>query len=105
MRRLPWFVLPLLIGCGIVSGPSPADPTCAFYDESHVAWVAVGSAASGLAGATGVGGMLASEFGDEEGWDIGLAVTSAAMGALALTAELLAGHYVQRWNENGCGSE
>jgi hypothetical protein len=92
----------LLSGCGIVAGPSPADPTCAYYDEAHLAWSAVGMAASGLA-ASGSTVLAVWPGTPPDDAVIGVGVTSAALGVLSTVAGMIEGHYTQRWTQAGCG--
>ena len=82
---------------------APLDPSCAGIDSAYLAWTAVGSAASGLAGAAG--GALAIWPDPTREESIGLGVSAAVLGVLGTTAQLLAGSYAQRWNERCSGGE
>jgi hypothetical protein len=95
-----------LPACGRLIPPSttPSDVTsdCRYYDDSFVAWQAVGIASGSLSGAVGTAGTLSVTLGDTEGADIALAASGAVLAALAAVSALLTGHYAERYSEE-CG--
>jgi len=91
-----------LFGCGtmLYSRAASENPDCRYYDDSHLAWQAVGAAMSGVAAATGGAGGLVSSLSDvDDDVTIGLSVTSAVAGALGTVAALLSGEYAARYSE------
>lgn len=97
-------LLPGMCGCGTLSdgrAVSASADDCRYYDDSFLAWQAVGAASSGLAAAAGSGGIIAQAVPDapNEDWTVGLAVTSAVLGVLGTVGVLLAGEYADRYAE------
>ena len=66
---------------------------CSAADSQYKAWKAVAIASSGLAGATGAGGVLSSAIADEPAADVGLAAASSAFAVMATVGEYLSGDY------------
>jgi len=96
----------LLLGCtSLVPAGRTASDRCRDADDAHLAWYAVGIASSGLAGATGAGGVLTATLADEPGADIALAASSAVLGVLATVAGVLAGEYAERASEACSGGD
>ena len=78
---------------------SDVSSDCRYYDDSFVAWQAVGIASGSLSGAVGAAGTLSVTLGDTEGADIALAASGAVLAALAAVSALLTGHYAERYSE------
>lgn len=99
--------LALPVGCSALIPPSDAvstvSPDCRYYDDSFMAWQAVGIAAGSLGGASGASGLLSSALDGSEGAEIGLAASGAVLGALSAVAAWLSGHYAERYAEE-CSS-
>ncbi len=88
-------------GAEVAGDDAPLDPACEEIDNAYLAWTAVGSAASGLAGAAG--GALAIWPDPTREESIGIGVSAAVLGVLGTTAQLLAGSYAQRYLERCAG--
>lgn len=89
----------LMLGClGLQTQATEPDP-CTGYDNAYIGWTATGAISSGLGGAAG---GLAAVFQDEPDALIGLAVSSAVLGALGVAATFVANLYAQRYTER-CG--
>lgn len=89
----------LMLGClGLQTRATEPDP-CTGYDNSYIGWTATGAIASGLGGAAG---GLAAVFPDDPDVLMGLAVSSAVLGALGVAATFVANLYAQRYTER-CG--
>jgi len=104
LKMLP---LVLVVGCGIVSGPSPADPTCAMLDQQHVAFSTVGVVGGALGAASSTMIPIVDGITDPqkaEDWNLGLGVTSAVGGALALIGGLMSAELTQLYEAHGCGT-
>ncbi len=100
MRRLPWFVLPLLLGCGIVSGPSPADPTRAALDSRHVTYTTIAVVGGVLTATCGAAVPIVDEFADPDDVSTGnlvLGLCSVVGGGLTLFGTTMASDAVQDW--------
>jgi hypothetical protein len=100
--------LVLLAGCGIVAGPSPADPTCAMLDEHHLIWTAVATAGGSIGTVAGAVVPMVDQWASDEDrgdWQLGLGITGAVGGALGILGTFMAGEVNQRWNAAGCGGE
>lgn len=91
-------LLLLLTSCSLLGTATPS-PRCERLDDSWMAWNAVASASSGLAGASGTAAaaVAGAEVDDAEAWGIGLGVSGAVFGVLATVADLLAGEYAYRF--------
>jgi len=95
-----------LLGCTSLLPPGrTASDRCREENDRHLAWYAVGVASSGMAGATGAGGVLTATLADEPGADIALAASSAVLGVLAAVANVLAGEYAERASEACSGGD
>lgn len=76
---------------------------CRYYDDSHLAWSAVATAGSSVAGGTSilltvVDGVVVDED-DARDWTLGLAVTAAVGAVLSAVAVPLASEYAARFAE------
>mgnify|MGYP001573672951 FL=1 len=103
--RLLVAVLFLSLGCSTLVRPSDGTTVsddCRRFDDSFVAWQAVGIASGSLGGASGASGLLSSALDGSDGAEIGLAATGAVLGALSAVAVWLSGHYAERYAEE-CG--
>lgn len=103
LKALPLF---LVLGCGIVSGPSPADPTCAYLDQQHLAWTTVATVGGALGTTAGTVIPLVDQYVDDDDvadWNMGLGVVTAVGGGLSLLGTLMSGSLVQAYSAAGCG--
>jgi hypothetical protein len=91
-------LLLLIVGCSSIVPTAVRNPTdaCTTADQNYLIWKAIGVASSGLAGATGSGGVLTATLADEPAADISLAASSAVFGILATVAGILSGEYATR---------
>jgi hypothetical protein len=95
----------LTLGCGIVSGPSPADPTCAYLDQQHLAWTTVATVGGAIGTTAGTVIPLVDQFVDPQDakdWNLGLGITTAIGGGMSLLGTLMSGSLTQAWTAAGC---
>ncbi len=91
-------------GCsGIIPGPVAPSDECRYHDDSFIAWQAVTVASSSLGAAVAGGGIVSAALDGTDGAEIGLGVTGAALGALALIGSLLSSHHAARYGEECTG--
>ena len=99
-------LLALTLGCGIVAGPGPANPTCASLDTQQVVWSTVGIVGGAISGAASAALPVASEYADPDDladWNLGLGLTSVVGAGLTVLGVSMSGLVVQEWNQLGCG--
>lgn len=68
---------------------------CRSLDGSYKAWKAVGMALTGVAGATGTGGVLTATLAEEPAADVTMAALSAGSAIFATVSDWLAGEYAE----------
>jgi hypothetical protein len=103
LKMLP---LVLVVGCGIVSGPSPADPRCARLDDQNAAWTTVATVGGVLGTTAGTMIPLVDKYvdpSDSDDWNLGLGITTAIGGGLSLIGGLMSSTITQLWTDAGCG--
>lgn len=98
MRTIFLALVVLVSGCSsLIPRETTPSEQCQGFDDSFVAWSAVGIASGSLAGAAGASGVLSATLADLPGADAGLAASSAILGALAAVAGWASGHYAGRF--------
>lgn len=105
MKTLCMVLLFLVLGCGIVSGPSPANPTCAYLDQQQVIWSSVGIVGGAIGTTAGTVIPLVDQYVDDDDvadWNMGLGVMTAVGGGLSLLGTLMSGSLTQAWTAAGC---
>jgi hypothetical protein len=68
---------------------------CRELDGQYKAWKATGMALTGVAGATGTGGVLTATLADEPAADVTMAALSAGSAIFATVSDWLAGEYAE----------
>ena len=106
MRNMKLAILVLVLGCGMVAGPGPADPTCNRLDEQKVAWSTVEIVGGAVGTTAGTVIPLVDKWADPQDvndWQMSLGVMSAVGGGLSLIGGLMSGTITQEWTAAGCG--
>ncbi len=109
LKFLPLF----LVGCGIVAGPLPEDPTgqrdprCARLDQAHADWTTVAVVGGAVSTATSAAIPIVDAFVDPQDsndWNLGLGLFSIVGGGMTMLGTFMAGEAGQEWESLGCGS-
>ena len=84
-------------------GPRSQEAVCAEecspHDDAYLVYYALGMTFSGLAGASGTGGVLSATLADEPGADIALASAAAGSAIATVVFNWLAGEEADRYEE------
>jgi hypothetical protein len=106
MKTLLMLPLFLVLGCGIVAGPGPANPTCAGLDSQHVGWSTVEIIGGAVGTTAGTMIPLVDQFVDPQDakdWNLSLGVLTAIGGGMSLLGGLMSNELTQEWVRLGCG--
>ena len=93
-------------GCATLSGArtDTISDDCRYYDDSYLAWKAVGYVGSGLGVASGTGTALVEglDADDAEWWALGLGISGGVWAVLGGLGIYMAAEYAERYAEH-CG--